>query len=172
MTCSPNSKGTPAEAQQDDSNNVVAFPDQLERDIQALWRREAQMRALAAFERSSEEMQALYEERERIIPWLLKYPQFNPYPNLPAPMSDADITKMLSNIPIRSGAKRGAPGNGAGFRPTMSPGEMILFASPTPTPNRKRQGLRRRNAHRTIARRGFRAAKRMGATRLFRTSRI
>ena len=99
MTCSPNSKGTPAEAQQDDSNNVVAFPDQLERDIKALWRREAQIRALAARARTLEEMQALYEERERIIPWLLKYPQFNPYPDSPAPMSDADITKMLLEHP-------------------------------------------------------------------------
>jgi hypothetical protein len=104
MTCSPNSKGTPAAAQQDDSNNVVGFPSQLERDIRALWRREAQIRAQAARARTLGEMQALYEERELIIPWLLKYPQFNPDP-APAPMSDAEIAKIVAEVEAATGKK-------------------------------------------------------------------
>ena len=104
MTCSPNSKGTPAAAQQDDSNNVVAFPSQLERDIKALWRREAQIRAQAARARTLEEMQALYEERERIIPWLLKYPQFNPDPDPPAP-TEKEIAKIVAEVEAATGKK-------------------------------------------------------------------
>ena len=98
MTCSPNSKGVPAETQQDEHNNVIALPDQLERDIKALWRREARIRALAAAARTLEEMRELYEEHERIIPWLLRYPEFNPDPP-PAQMSDEEITKMLLEHP-------------------------------------------------------------------------
>ena len=44
-------------------------------------------------------MQEIYALRERIIPWLLKYPQFNPDPDPVAPMSDADIAKMLLDHP-------------------------------------------------------------------------
>ena len=96
MTCSPNSKGAPAEAQQDERNNVVAFPSQLELDIKALWRREAQIRAQTARARILEEMQALYEERQLIVPWLLKYPQFDPDPDPPAPTDD-EIEASLRN---------------------------------------------------------------------------
>ena len=96
MTCSPNSKGAPAEAQQDERNNVVAFPSQLELDIKALWRREAQIRAQTARARILREMQALYEERQLIVPWLLKYPQFDPDPDPPAPTDD-EIEASLRN---------------------------------------------------------------------------
>ena len=123
MTCSPNSKGVPAEAQQDEHSNVVALPSQLEHDIRALWRREAQIRELAARARTLEEMQALYEQRERIIPWLLKYPEFNPDPDSPAAMSDAEITKMLLEHPDpkwreagRAGKWKRAPADDAARR--------------------------------------------------------
>jgi AAA domain len=81
-------------------SNVVAFPTKLERNIAALWRVEAQLRARAARFKTLEELQEIYALRQRIIPWLLKYPQHNPDtdPAL-APMSDADITKMLLEHP-------------------------------------------------------------------------
>ena len=89
----------PTPAQTQECDNVVAFPSQLERDIAALWRAEAQLRARAALFKTLEELQEIYALRERIIPWLLKYPQFNPDPDPVAPMSDADIAKMLLDHP-------------------------------------------------------------------------
>ena len=88
---------TPAQTQERD--NVVTFPSQLERDIAALWRTEAQLREQAARFKTIEELREIYALRQRIIPWLLKYPQFNPDPDPVAPMSDADITKMLIDHP-------------------------------------------------------------------------